>query len=188
MARNNYYSNVYDEDILIVQWSFLIVMKRSSKPNRNADPEQFMAPHNSIIEGFNIPRYAHHPYHSKPSNSAPATIHPTPNVSREVSKGSVECQQLLLHRKSSFQRRRIRALLEEPGEETVRVAKSGYAVQNYLQGRLYDAPADSEVYRNIRVNLLNWHIFTSSSNFVKWLTQQNTISVLHYPNLWFAFG
>ena len=128
-------------------------MRRTSKPNRNADPGQFMAPHNSIIEGFNIPRYARHPYHSKPSNSAPATIHPTPNVSREVSKASVECPEFL-HSKSSFQRRKLRALLEEPGEETVRVAKSGYAVQNYLQGRLYDVPTDSEVYRNIRVNLL----------------------------------
>ena len=150
----------------MVQWICLIVMRKSSKPNRNADPGKFMAPHNSVMEGFNIPRYFHQPYHSKPSKSAPATIHPTPNVSREVSKASVECQELLLRSKSSFQRRKIRALLEEPGEETIRVAKSGYAVQNYLQGRLYDAPADSEVYRNIRVIFLYWHVFTFCSNFL----------------------
>jgi len=98
--------------------------------NKNEE-ENFVAPQNSTIEGYKIPRYTNDPF--KERNSAPPTVTTTPHNSY-----------------LSLNKKKNEASVDDWWEDEYYIQESrkfkvGINVKNNLQGRLYQFPDSNKV-------------------------------------------
>lgn len=87
----------------------------------------FVAPQNSIIEGYKIPRYTNDPLRSR--NSAPPTVTTTPHNSF-----------LHLEKKKEREDEKLWWKNEAATKLPIKELKAGINVKNALQNRLYKYP------------------------------------------------
>lgn len=97
------------------------------------DGNNFIAPQNSTVEGYKIPRYKNDPF--KECNSAPPTVTTTPYNS----KHSLNKKRLSSGKESEVW------WANEDYVPKPREFKDGISIQNNLQGRLYNLPNSKHI-------------------------------------------
>ncbi|XP_057306685.1 uncharacterized protein LOC130644915 [Hydractinia symbiolongicarpus] len=98
--------------------------------------QNYVAPQNSVIEGFKIPRYHINPYME--IKSAPATIHTTP-----VPTAKEDGNELLQRKFSKQSDLSINEVVANKSIE--RNPRSAVCINNHLMARLYHHPKNSQV-------------------------------------------
>lgn len=105
--------------------------------------QNYVAPQNSVIEGFKIPRYNINPYME--IKSAPATIHTTP-----VPTSKEDDNELLRGKISKQSDLSINEIVTN--KSTIeKNSRSAVCNNNHLMARLYHHPKDSQVLQHNKV-------------------------------------